>query len=220
MSLPRPSSVSQDGQFKPPTPLADIKDGASSAPFQSLMSVVSGIYDTSSAPSSPTASPKSASSFLSSSSATICCENDYEADVETDTNADEPEDLAQKYAYDFCLMSALFLPALMLGPSSMDAPWPYKFDKNAQAFARGGNGKWRSVTLLDGGVVDTDKELIGIRILVYTAQWVNAEGQTFRSTFCPTQGDIKPDDAYVRRLIEKEGIELQAGGRDVLSSAR
>ncbi|EJD04588.1 uncharacterized protein FOMMEDRAFT_146460 [Fomitiporia mediterranea MF3/22] len=186
-------------------------------------------FPTDASPSHDSSIPKRRSfTLLSDSSSSDTAYQDSDSGLESDTETDVDDDIYDYEhieeiktegngddGYSFQLLPAVTVPSFTTGPRSMDAPWPYTFEKGSTAFAKNANGTWHRVTLLDSGFLssagirdsflDLDTPSISENALMYTARWTDSSGRTCYGTFCPTRGDLKPDDAHVRRLLAKEG---------------
>lgn len=88
------------------------------------------------------------------------------------------------------------------------------------AWALGGNGRWRLVTVVGDGFMEEIEVRTSIKItgltkftlanyqnrkqIAYNVTWANG-GVTMRGTFAPGCGDLKPNTLAIRRLLFDEG---------------
>ncbi|KAH9979205.1 hypothetical protein BJV74DRAFT_131215 [Russula compacta] len=100
----------------------------------------------------------------------------------------------------YILDGPLFAPSST--PSCASQPWHYVFHDGNMAWALGGNGRWRLVTVIGDGFVE---EIDNRKQIAYNATWTS-DGVTMRGTFAPGCGDIKPNTPAIRRLLLDEEI--------------
>ncbi|KAF8261172.1 hypothetical protein EI94DRAFT_1833466 [Lactarius quietus] len=104
---------------------------------------------------------------------------------------------------------ASILPYLLEGPlinpgntpGWASQPWHYVFKDGDIAWALGGNGRWRLVTVVGDGFME---EIENRKQIAYKVTWASG-GVTMRGTFAPGCGDIKPNTLAIRRLLFDEG---------------
>ncbi|KAH8983275.1 hypothetical protein EDB86DRAFT_3085520 [Lactarius hatsudake] len=70
------------------------------------------------------------------------------------------------------------------------------------AWALGGNGRWRLVTVVGDGFIE---DIENRKQIAYNVTWASG-GVTMRGTFAPGCGDIKPNTLAIRRLLYDEGV--------------
>jgi len=101
-----------------------------------------------------------------------------------------------------------FMPNAWSGAhlTNSDQPWPFVFLPGDRAWAKGINGKWRRVRILDAGQPENRENQFVLR---YTASWTH-EGVVFTKLFCPVEGNLKPDIPLVRRILFEEGVCFQS----------
>ncbi|KAI0249428.1 hypothetical protein BJV78DRAFT_1354252 [Lactifluus subvellereus] len=86
-------------------------------------------------------------------------------------------------------------------PGWANQPWHYVFHDGDVAWALGGNGRWRLVTVVGGGFLE---EIENRKQIAYNATWTS-DGAIMRGTFAPGCGDIKPNTVAIRSLLFDEG---------------
>ncbi|KAH9167703.1 hypothetical protein EDB89DRAFT_110093 [Lactarius sanguifluus] len=87
-------------------------------------------------------------------------------------------------------------------PGWATQPWHYVFNDGDVAWALGGNGRWRLVTVVGDGFIE---EIENRKQIAYNVTWASG-GVTMRGTFAPGCGDIKPNTLAIRRLLYDEGV--------------
>ncbi|KAH9069644.1 hypothetical protein EDB83DRAFT_442879 [Lactarius deliciosus] len=87
-------------------------------------------------------------------------------------------------------------------PGWATQPWHYVFNDGDIAWALGGNGRWRLVTVVGNGFIE---EIENRKQIAYHVTWASG-GVTMRGTFAPGCGDIKPNTLAIRRLLYDEGV--------------
>ncbi|KAI9434115.1 hypothetical protein BJY52DRAFT_785736 [Lactarius psammicola] len=87
-------------------------------------------------------------------------------------------------------------------PGWANQPWHYVFKDGDIAWALGGNGRWRLVTVIGDGFIE---EIENRKQIAYNVTWASGE-VTMRGTFAPGCGDIKPNTLAIRRLLFDEGV--------------
>ncbi|KAF8261174.1 hypothetical protein EI94DRAFT_825567 [Lactarius quietus] len=86
-------------------------------------------------------------------------------------------------------------------PRWANQPWHYVFNDGDIAWALGGNGRWRLVTVVGDSFIE---EIENRKQIAYNATW-SSGGATMRGTFAPGCGDIKPNTLAIRQLLFDEG---------------
>ena len=70
--------------------------------------------------------------------------------------------------------------------------------------------RWIRVHVVDDGSISSlSRGNEQVHALIYTASWTCENGDERFGRFCPTLGELKPDEARVRRLIALEGLDVQ-----------
>ncbi|KAH9041075.1 hypothetical protein EDB85DRAFT_1886692 [Lactarius pseudohatsudake] len=92
-------------------------------------------------------------------------------------------------------------------PGWATQPWHYVFNDGDVAWALGGNGRWRLVT-------------VNRKQIAYNVTWASG-GVTMRGTFAPGCGDIKPNTLAIRRTPLRRRVRCggDQGGQDCRNSA-
>ncbi|KIJ64053.1 hypothetical protein HYDPIDRAFT_168142 [Hydnomerulius pinastri MD-312] len=146
---------------------------------------------------------------MSMSSLTMCfpfvcsipCQDPSTVDLDDSEVASTASSITSSY-----FSSNLSSESIASRPAASEQPWPYRFYSGERAWARGGNGEWRLVLLLDDGSLEDHD---GRDVPVYTATWTGIDGFVARGAFSPLLGNLKPDTETVRHLLREEKAPVQ-----------